>query len=153
VEVAGEEFGMGKRDRDRGTQVVRGVLEEPALSLEQAAVLLPDELALLVGGDPPVGVPDDRHEHRRQQRYLGRLLQRLVVVQQVQADPGERGDDHDAEPPQHRVGGPQPQRVQHREPGRDQVEGHRVPGRPDRDRDQVHQDQAYPGRVEPVACW
>ena len=103
----GEEFGVGESDRDRGPQMVRGVLEEPALGREQAAVLLPDEPPLAVGADPPVSEPDDRDEHRRQQRYRPAASSTdWLLCSRSRAMPAERGDDHDAEPPQHRVGGP-----------------------------------------------
>ena len=147
VQVPGEQLGVGQGDRDRGAQMMRGVLEEPALRVEQAGVLLADELAFGIGADPPVGVPHGHDEHRGQQRYLGRLLDPTwLSCSRSRPIPAERGDEHDPEPPRDRVGGPQPQPVEQGEPDRDEVEGDRVPGRPGRDRDEVQQDQGDPGQ-------
>ena len=138
-QVAGKQLGVGEGDRDGGAQMMRGILEKPALGTQQADVLLADKAPFMVGGNPAVSVPHDRYEHRRHERYLGHLLDRFVNVQHIQADPGEGGDDHDPEPPHHRVDRPDPEPVERRETDRDEVERDRIPGWPYDDCGQVQQ--------------
>ncbi len=79
VALALDQLRVAERDRDRRAQLVRGVLHEPLLALEQAEVRHGHPLGLLHRRQATARVPHHRQEHRRHERHLGELVERLVT--------------------------------------------------------------------------
>ena len=76
---------MSPRDRDRRAQLVRGVVDEALLALEQRAALLGSGLGDRSASIAPAGVPDHREEQRRHQRDLEQLAPELDAAEGVEA--------------------------------------------------------------------
>jgi hypothetical protein len=65
VQVGGQQLGVPQRDRDRGPQLVRRVLQELALAVQQPRVLLAEAPGGGLGGLLAAHVPDHRDEGGR----------------------------------------------------------------------------------------
>ena len=122
-----DQLRVSERDRDRRTQLVRGVLHEPLLPLEQAKVRHRDVFGLLHRRETSPRVPDHRQEHRRHQRDLGELVERGHVPPHVDPDQRARRHHHEGEDPQRGAGLPHPEAVEDGEAHPDEVERHRLP--------------------------
>ena len=148
VRPSGEQLGMTERDGDRRAELVRGVLEEPALGGEQPGVLLADPARLLLRGELAPGVPHHGQEHGRHERDLGQLGDRLGAARHVHAD-GRGGRRHDhAEHRQRGPGRPGAEPVHQREADPDEVEGDGLPAGEREDRDQVDGGERRPHGVQ-----
>ena len=124
---AREQLGVTERDRDRRPQLVRGVLQEPPLVVEQPGVVLADHLVRPLGRQLAVRVPRHRQEHQGKQRVLGQLGGGLGADDDVIGDADRGHREHRAAT--HRVGPPVPgaEPVDERQARPDQVERDRLP--------------------------
>ena len=86
VAVLAEQLEVAASDRDRRAQLVRGVLDEALLALDQRAVLLGPALHDPKRLDAAARVPHHRQEHRRHQRHLEQLAPELDTAERIEPD-------------------------------------------------------------------
>jgi hypothetical protein len=153
---------VAERHGDRGTQLVRGILQELALLLQQAQVLLGDPLHLLHGGQPflgggqaPTAMPDHDQEHQRDQRDFGQVVGILLALEDLHEDDAPGGQRHRGPGQDRGLQAPQPESVDHGQADPDGQERHRRPVVEQAHRDQIEADEQGPGyigrhRAEPV---
>ena len=103
---------MAARDRHGRAQLVRDVVEEPLLPVEQRGAL--GRLVLARSATrvlAPARMPDHREEHRRHQRHLEQLAPELLAGEGVAQDQRARRRDHEAEHDAGRAPAPDPEAV------------------------------------------
>ena len=93
-----DQLGVTESNGDRRAQLVGGVLEELALLIQQAQVVLRDAPHILQGRHPPAGVPDHDHEHHGEQRDLREIVRVLLPLQDLPADQAAGSDSHQSVP-------------------------------------------------------
>ena len=149
-----DELRMAERDGDRGTQLMRGVLQELALLFQQAQVFLGDPVHLFHGGQPflggcqpPAAMPDHHQEHQRDQRDLGQVVGVLLPLEDLHADDAAGGQRHRRPGQDGRLQAPQPEAVDNGQAHPDDQERDRLPGRQQPHRGQVEAHEHRPGDV------
>ena len=149
-----DELRMAEGDGDRGTQLVRGVLQELPLLLQQAQVFLGDPLHLfhrgqpfLGGRQPPAAVPDHDQEHQRDQRDFGQVVGVLLALKDLHADDAAGGQRHRRPGQDRRLQPPQPEPVDHGQADPNGQERYRLPGRQQPHRRQVEAREHRPGDI------
>ena len=149
-----DQFGVAEGHGDRGAQLVRGILQELALLLQQAQVLLGDPLHLfhgrqpfLGGGQPSAAVPHHDQEHQRDQRNFGQVVGVLLALEDLHEDDAAGGQRHGGQGQDGGLDAPQPEPVDHGQADPDGQERHRLPGRDQAHGGQVEADEHGPGDI------
>ena len=133
---------MTARDRDRRSQLVRDVVQEPLLPHDE-------RLGGAHGRLPAPCVPHHREEHRRHERHLEELAPELDPLERVGEDRGARGDDDRAEHQRRRLRLPDAEAVDERQADPDEMERDRLPARPDDHRRRRSTPRKRPTRPRP----
>ena len=148
--LAPQQLEMATRDRDRCPQLVRGVVEEPLLPLEQRGAHLGDALNLCERRLPALRVPDHGEEHRRHERHLEQLTPELDAGERVGHDARARREDHHGKDGPHRSRRPDADAVDEREGDPDEVERDRLPARPGDHRHEIRNREGRPRSLERI---
>ena len=138
---------MSARDRHRRPQLVRDVVKELLLPLEQRRALLgltprPSASGVLA----PARVPDHREEHRRHERHLEELAPLLVAAERVVHDQERRSKPRTTARTKPSAEAPDPEAVEQRQADPDEVERDRLPARPQGHRGEVGERERDPAR-------
>ena len=120
---------MAARDRDRRSQLVRDIVQQTLLALEQLRTLACEPLHGLKRRLPAPGVPHHRDEHGRHERHLEQLAPELSALKGVVEDHDAGRRRHGREHDRRRAQAPHPEAVQDREAHPDEVERDRLPAR------------------------
>ncbi len=151
-----DQFRVAERDRDGGAELVRGVLQEPALLLQQAQVLLGDLLDLFHRGQPVLhgcqaapAMPDHHQEHQRDQRDFRQVVDVLLAAQHLDADDAPSGQRHRGQRQDGGLQPPQPEAVDRGQADPDSQERDGLPVREQAHRRQVEPGEPGPGQIHP----
>ena len=147
-----DELDLAQRNGDRGAELVRRVLDEPPLALEQAQVRVGDLLDLTRRGKAAPSVPGHREEHRRHERHLGDLIERLEAARDVDPDGHSGRHHHRSQGPHRGPDVPHPEPIQKGQAHPDEVERHRLPIGQQEHGDQVEDGKGDPGGVDPMTA-
>ena len=139
-------------DRHRRPQLVRRIVEEPLLPLEQRRAYVRDGLHLSHRRLSPAGMPDHGEEHRRHERHLEELAPQLDALERVREDARTRRDDDRSEDDAGDAGAPDAEAVDDRQADPDEVERDRLPGRPRDHRHPVGDREEAPQDLYRVRC-
>ena len=148
--LALQELEMATGDRHGRAQLVRRVVEEPLLALEQRCAGLRERLHLVHRRLTAPRMPHHRHEHRAHQRHLEQLAPELDAVECVAEDARAGSEDDDGEHRERHGRRPDSEPVDDRQADPDEVERDRLPARPGDHRGEVGERERPPPALDPV---
>jgi len=140
-----EQLEVASCDRHRCAELVRGVVDEALLLLQQRLGDAERDLAA-------PRVPDHREEHRRHQRHLEQLAPELDPFEGVGENQRACPEEDHGEHERRRRRAPHTEAVEQRQADPDEVERDRLPARPDRHRRQVRGGEDAPGELEAASA-